>query len=99
MDDAFSVVTLAVASAALGAVGFAEGAVLMGWPFWASAAAGVVALAAGIAAFKPVVVHRQPPRSPRRRAKKAAPSPFPEILPPVKPAATAKRPKKDGGRG
>jgi hypothetical protein len=95
MDDAFSILTLAVASAVLGAVGFAEGSALMGWPLWASSTAGVVALVAGVVAFKPVVIVKwRTPRSPRRRPKKAEPPGVSEIpLPPVK-SAKAKRPKK-----
>jgi hypothetical protein len=90
MDDFFSVVTLVVASAALGAVGFAEGSTLMGWPLWASSTAGAIALIAGVVAFKPVVVaKRQPPRSRRPRAAEAAPKP--EIpLPPVTPKLKSK---------
>jgi hypothetical protein len=88
MVDAFSILTLVVASAVLAAIGFAESSALMGWPLWASAAVGVLALAAGIVAFKPVMVEPQPPRSNRRRSKKTAPKagPISEIpLPPVKP--------------
>ena len=90
MDDGFSMVTVAVASAMLGAVGFAESALLMAWPLWASATAGAVALIAGVVAFKPVAIERPPPRPPRRRRKKADP-PLLEI-----PAAPAAKPKAKG---
>lgn len=65
--NAISVVTLGVAAAAMGCIGFAESARVLHWPLWASCAVSGVALIAGFVAFMPGV-------EPRRRRRSATPA-------------------------
>jgi hypothetical protein len=94
--NAFSVATLGVAAAALGCLGFAESARLLGWPVWACWLVAGIALIAGFVAFMPNAT-RQPPRRVSKKLRRrrhtspaSAPPPISEIpLPPVEPLPVA----------
>ena len=83
--NAFSVVTLGVAAAAMGCLGFAESARLLGWPLWACWLGAAVALIAGFVAFMPGVERQRRVDVWNKRQRRR------------RPAATPARPKSESG--